>query len=292
MSDDQMSPTAPSEDELRAQFASVPMPVVVDPAGVLTMARRGRRRQRIWTGIGIAVLLAIAALVVALVVHLLSTSPGPGPQPNPLGTPSTPATAVPSSPAATTPTPTPSSPPPSSPPPSSPTPTPTPSDTVSTPWLISSTGIGPYRIGETYQSTWQYPEDMGGGPCAYRRTDDPAHGIIVMFNYPDADTTTPPAASDGSFQARTIYSGAPDVDAPPNPPRTAEGIGVGSTRAQVEAAYPDATVIGRPYVGNALLIRMDGVPILFDFDADGTDPNDPVTMVEVNAEWPADEFCS
>ena len=162
---------------------------------------------------------------------------------------------------------------------------------TSSSWLISAKGIGPYLLGGTYQSTQEQPADVGGGPCPFRTVDDPTHGQILLYWHSDGTQTPNP---DGSFQAGVVIStvGYPSPGAvPADPPRTAEGVGLGSTRAQVEAAYPDAVPTERPYTGDALLITLDGVPILFDFDGTTKAPTDPVTQIEVGQKYPADEFC-
>jgi len=169
-----------------------------------------------------------------------------------------------------------------------PTPTPTPSDTASS-WLISAKGIGPYQIGQQYRSTETPPPDVSG-PCKLGVFSDPTHGSVAMFQDVGGDQLGP-SASAGVFEATMVMTwpagpGTGGVANPPEPPRTAEGVGPGSTRAQVMAAYPNATPTSGGSGGDALMITQDGVPIIFGF-SNGWDgpkaPTDVVYQVEVGS---------
>ena len=143
---------------------------------------------------------------------------------------------------------------------STPTPTPTPTapveaapdpDDPST-WVVSNDGVGPYRIGMPFADALAVAsgfEDACG--YAYVRPFDPAVW---------QDDVWIAEQDDDLF---VVYTADPDG------PRTAEGLGVGSTTADVFAVYPDALVVPR----NAKFLRAGN--LFFGFASDAMYPTDP-----------------
>lgn len=160
--------------------------------------------------------------VVAAVAIVLSGCGGPPPaEPTPTATPSA--------------SPTPSATP-------TPTPTPTPTIDMSNPanWIISADAVGPLYIGQpigealTAASGYVQGEPFGDCPVAF--LDRAGVASIAIAYWPD-DLVTQiivRVLGGSSVSAADLYSASP---------KTAEGIGIGSTLADFLATYPDVTVL-------------------------------------------------
>ena len=155
-------------------------------------------------------------------------------------------------------------------------------------WLISSAGIGPYKLGEAYEPEIDTIYTSG---CSLRVFEDELHGAIALH---DRSVGTwhpvdePPVDVLHATIVMTYFWGEHKVSLPP---RTAEGIGIGSTREEVMAAYPDAEVKdtrGR----DPLTIVRDGVPITFEFPHPDDPDSDRVMNVYVGVESAPHEFCA
>jgi len=157
-------------------------------------------------------------------------------------------------------------------------------------WLISSAGIGPYKIGDPFQVDLARYD---GYACAWTNVDSAGHGGIRIGDDSFGWTWDPEATTPALRITRVETSATLGEEV--LPVRTAEGIGVGSTRAEVMAAYPDA---GPDETGwwDELLITRDGVPIAFAFGLlyVNTPPalSDKVGTVVVGATTPVYEVCA
>jgi hypothetical protein len=128
------------------------------------------------------------------------------------------------------------------------------------PWTITADGIGPFKVGET---TWSDVKEMPG------------------FNAVLDDWSTYRCVSGGWFDGGTIYdgvsvlAGAPSATGPypldsialgsyfrtgvaaTVPATTAEGIGLGSSQAEVEAAYPNVQPVPHRLAQDLSLYRVE-----------------------------------
>jgi hypothetical protein len=167
--------------------------------------------------------------------------------------------------------------------------TPTATDTAGSDWLISAAGIGPYHLNAEYsfEAGARHLTDY----CAFTVMSDSTHGDIALYDQDHAvwEPTQPVPV----LRATMVMTNA-STTAPADPPQTAEGIGPGSTRAEVAAAYPDAAPGATGQAGDSLVVQRDGVPILFQF-ANGVDSpqldTDTVAMVLVGADGVPKDFC-
>ena len=174
----------------------------------------------------------------------------------------------------------------------SPTPTPTPTlslapgqpaasdpDDPST-WLLTNDAVGPYQLGMPFADSLAVAsgfEDACG--YAYFREFDPAiwQGEVWIAERDD--------------KLFVVMTGDPDG------PRTAEGIGVGSTTADVIAAYPDAVVVYRnlPYLRSGNLFFGFRSDVMYPTDPspyqDGGVPEEIVTVGATTWDQVLWEFC-
>ncbi|WP_199245835.1 hypothetical protein [Leifsonia sp. AG29] len=175
------------------------------------------------------------ALVAGLVVLALSISGGtvayafgtglidlpPGTAPTATTTP--PPTATP------TPTPTPT-------PTATPTPIPTHTEPAEDPadpstWIIGFDGVGPFRLGQTFGS------QAHEAPGFVDRTDAICTDSYLWLRS-TASSIGLVGATDGSQRTAAIEVGSSGWPDRATSPATAEGIGVGSTYEELQAAYP------------------------------------------------------
>lgn len=101
-------------------------------------------------------------------------------------------------------------------------------------WLVTETAIGPVEVGGDYESTLKEIRATGVGSfdcegVAYGFAEDNAYDILVIEDR-EGDTGGIAEVSVG-WNSDTMGVG----------PRTAERLGLGSTKEQVLAAYEDAT---------------------------------------------------
>ena len=120
------------------------------------------------------------------------------------------------------------------------TPTPTPTAPVEDPndpstWIIDGDGIGPVSIGTPVSDL---PALLPGFSDATQVEHCPWVAVFSRDGYPDLVMPLSPDLSTVAAMSVVGYSqseGLADTS-----PRTREGIGLGSTQADVLAAYPDA----------------------------------------------------
>lgn len=153
---------------------------------------------------------------------------------NPFG--AAPATTAPPATPSATPTPVPS-----------PTPTATPVDPVPVDptdpatWTIGFGGIGPITLGSTF-------EEQKAALTAFTDTTDPlCTQWQLNLEQPDAPTLLLNGADGASHTITTItvVAAGPNATVPAaRSPRTVAGIGIGSTLAEAQAAYPDLKQTG------------------------------------------------
>jgi hypothetical protein len=144
-----------------------------------------------------------------------------------------------------------------------PTPTPTPAATVDSDdpstWVITDDGMGPIALGDPFPdalglmpqgttndtercawTAWWSAPDRSYQVYAARASDAAEDGPVIDVN---AASWSDPAAADG--------------------PRTAEGVGIGSTVDEVRAAYPDA--IETPDAVDPSIVHLRVGRIFFDY---------------------------
>jgi hypothetical protein len=194
---------------------------------VETVDRDSRPRQRTGNKVLLVAGLVVAALVVGTGGTALALSTFPIFSPTPAVTPA----ATPKPEPTVTPTPTPV--------PVTPTPTPVADPTDPDLWLIDFDGIGPLKVGGSLEAMQpaltQFVDFTQYDFCPWVgafRADNTA-SLIIPTDYEDRDTVWLVAVN-GWF--------GPHGDGY-RTPRTSEGIGIGSTLAEVEAAYPQVPIV-------------------------------------------------
>ena len=169
-------------------------------------------------GVAAAAIAALVAIVIIIVISSGGNSAPPPPTPTPTMTPTA------------TPTPTPTT---------SPTPTPTPAD-PSAAWVFESGSFGPIALGANGPETaaglgWEhtpgdYCFELYQGPSGELVPNDPRW--LVSYG-----------AFDDGRGIQWIGIAAINVaTVSPSGPKTAAGIGLGSTEAELLAAYPGAVI--------------------------------------------------
>jgi len=157
-------------------------------------------------------------------------------------------------------------------------------------WLISSAGIGPYHLGDPYTPD---PGPGGGYVCTIKWTTEPDHGTVAIADT-TAEETYDPSKSHAPFVVRMVQL---DVNEKVNltGTRTIYGIGPGSTRAEVMAAYPNAKS-DPDKTFDIAVITENGVPIVFSFGLIYPNikpqPTDPVRTVVVGSGAPLYTPCA
>lgn len=164
-----------------------------------------------------------------------------------------------------------------------PTSTATPDEDAANPadWTVRDSGIGPIELGARFEEaraevpTWTVQD-----ACSWTAFWNDPDGAVTAYFAEDS------AARDG---VTTIDVAAlTEAVAPEDAPRTAEGIGLGSTRDQVRAAYPDA-VEQAATIGDAMLLRTGAQgTIFFTFQA-GSDVVSAITVT--SRDEPPYEVC-
>lgn len=148
-------------------------------------------------------------------------------------------------------------------------------------WTVSETGVGPIELGAGFEEARaEVPAWTVEDACSWTAFWNDPDGTVTAYFAEDSE------APDGV--ATIDVSALTDAVVPEDAPRTAEGIGLGSTSDQVHAAYPDA-VEQTATVGDATLLRV-GEPgtIFFTFQA-GSDVVSAVTVT--SRDEPPYEVC-
>jgi hypothetical protein len=141
----------------------------------------------------------------------------------------------------------------SSTPTATPTPTPTPTETVvaedpANPgtWIVDGNGVGPIDIGMDVTLLPTYLPGLTHTECAlsdWVRADGLSISPVTGFEH------------DQVFGVRLR---APSSAVLPDAPRTAAGIGIGSTQAEVESAYPGIALVDDGYLPPNYPVPLDG----------------------------------
>ncbi|UJP11336.1 hypothetical protein L2X99_07395 [Microbacterium sp. KUDC0406] len=150
-------------------------------------------------------------------------------------------------------------------------------------WTITEQGMGPVQLDELFADavagvpTWTVDEN-----CSWTAFwNDPEKSVSAYFSR-ESDLT------DGAVT--TIDVSTSETAQPGDGPRTADGLGLGSSREEVLVAHPDA-VEQKPTIGDGSMLRVgpDGIgSIFFSFRAD----EDAVSAVTVTSrDEPPYEVC-
>lgn len=164
---------------------------------------------------------------------------------------------------------------PSATPDGSPSPAPEPDLADPSTWIISEEGVGPIDIGGDFSATLDtLPESWENDAencswTAWWNADDASHGVFFVRG---TESETAPIGE------VTVYTAAEEPMAVDGPV-TAEGLGVGATKDEVLAAYPDAEE-GAAQIGGGswLMLPGDGdAHVFFEF-REGSDTASDVTV--------------
>lgn len=153
----------------------------------------------------------------ALIAIALGVLPGCAPSPAP-------ATEASPSPSPSTPTSTPSA---------TPTQSPVADPADPSTWTISDSAVGPIELGGDFESTLATlpaPWSSDAESCSYSAWWRQPDGLYGMYFFRGNDSDT------GQIEEVAVFG----LDSPDGGPKTAEGLGAGASRAEVQAAYPDA----------------------------------------------------
>ena len=162
------------------------------------------------------------------------------------------------------------------------------SPTESDRWLISAEGIGPYKLGAEYEPRVTDSTDQ----CSFNQIPE-SPGVVYLFD--DANKLWPATDPAPKLYATMVLFTLSEDGTAQKPPATALGIGPGSTRQELLAAYPDA-IISKPG-GNydSAIITLDSVKIVFDFNNPFGDPRnstDVIKTVAVGVDRIPREYCA
>lgn len=147
-------------------------------------------------------------------------------------------------------------------------------------WTVSDTGVGPIALGADFdEALAAVPDWAVTEGCDWTASWNAPEKAVTGYFAEDSE------ARDG---VTTIDVAAlTDTVEPSDAPRTAEGVGVGSTRDDVEQAYPDA-VEQTATIGGASLLRVQGT-IFFTFQP-GSETVDAITVTSLDE--PPYEACA
>ncbi|WP_417554095.1 hypothetical protein [Microbacterium sp.] len=151
-------------------------------------------------------------------------------------------------------------------------------------WTVTAQGIGPIELGGSFadaQAT--LPSWTGDEQCtwvdSWTSTDHSQTGLFAR----DHDD------SDGDVNM-VAFESLEDTVAPADGPRTEKGIGLGSTRDEVMAAYPDAAS-QKPVIADGELLRVgaQGSPAIYFAIREGASMVSAVTVTAMDE--PQYEVC-
>lgn len=104
-----------------------------------------------------------------------------------------------------------------------------------TTWIISEAGVGPIEIGAQLGATLEmlpptWTNDANCSWTAWWNADDSTYGVLMVRGS---------EGEDAPLREVSVYTAAESPTAVPSPV-TGKGLGVGATKEDVLAAYPDA----------------------------------------------------
>ncbi|MGI6878664.1 hypothetical protein [Microbacterium sp. gxy059] len=154
-------------------------------------------------------------------------------------------------------------------------------------WVVTDRGIGPVDVGEDYETVLEEVRGAGIGPLgpqcegvAYAASEDNTYDVQIVD---DRD-----ASSDGVVEVSAHWNG----DVMGVGPRTPEGLGLGSTKAEVRSVYEDATERASQIDGRSFVVRGEGeARIVFEY-VDGNEGAVGVAVIARAASEPAYEPCA
>lgn len=280
-----MTPTPPMDSERSDAILRMLVATAADPADDrVAISRRKRTR-----GILLASMAAVVVVVGAGVGYGLVTAPhapSPGSEGGQIAAP----TSDPSGPVSPRPTP---SLPVGVEPAGTPTPLPTPTSAANDPadastWLITTDGLGPVTLGQTFDQAAQE-----FGRAGLQNSTTCPNGPTGVY---EASGEPPVYLNTGLQPTISFITVLGDVNADGSAPRTGgpktpHGIGIGSTEAQLKAAYPNLTAARFPgYSDGTAYALTDGAGKWIDFVVSRKLGTVQEIVVNDNDEVPS-EFC-
>lgn len=144
-------------------------------------------------------------------------------------------------------------------------------------WVIGDGAVGEVRLGADFAGVVAAPSGdwRGDGSCEADWSDDAGFEVTV--------------SAQGGQVAQIVVVG--EIEAPSQGPRTADGIGLGSTRDEVRAVYPTAeeTAVDGSDVVELRPAGADLTGAELSFEVAGTGRVIGITLADPNA--PADAGC-
>jgi hypothetical protein len=168
-------------------------------------------------------------------------------------------------------------------------PTPTPSATPAVDpadpgtWLIDATGVGPVEFGAPAET------EAADLTAAYTDVTDAAACSVLMFDSAGSPSIWLSPDPGGAINAILVTGETAEGSVYAGSPRTEEGIGVGSTRAELIAAYPELADTVQDDVGYEEYSLAENAGTWIHFEVE---PNGLVVGIVLNAQPVAPyEYC-